>query len=50
MIRRAWPSLPESEELGHPPRVVEDGFLRYHLDVETNFGREEGILRTYLPS
>ena len=35
------------QEYVHPPRAGEDRFLRYHLDVETNFGREEGIVGTY---
>ena len=34
-IRRHRPEPPESEESGRPPRVGEDGFLRYRLDVRT---------------
>ena len=34
-IRRHRPKPPESEESGRPPRVGEDGFLRYRLDVRT---------------
>ncbi|EJK59652.1 hypothetical protein THAOC_20091, partial [Thalassiosira oceanica] len=34
-VRRHRPKPPESEESGRLPRVSEDGFLRYHLDVRT---------------
>ncbi|EJK71104.1 hypothetical protein THAOC_07487, partial [Thalassiosira oceanica] len=42
-----WPEPPESKESGRPPRVGEDGFLRYRLGWEPILAVKVIILRTY---